>query len=71
MITDPAYFESYKRRAFAGENLSIGEKFRILESLYQEARQLGKFDDADVLEGLDDTIRLAAALNARVPGPDR
>ena len=66
MITDPSYFSSFKRRAHAGDRLSLEERYRILESLYEEARALGRFTEEDILDGLDDSIRLAAALNANV-----
>jgi len=71
MITDPEYFELFKRRALAREKLSVEEKFEILESLYREARQLGQFGDFEVPDHLEDTIRLAAALNAHVSSPPR
>jgi hypothetical protein len=68
VITDPSYFSSFERLSLAGKNLSLEEKYRILESLYDEARQLGSFGKNDLLLGLEDDVRLAAALNANVPG---
>jgi hypothetical protein len=68
MITDPQYFSSFKREALSRERLSLDYKYRILESLYDEARALGSFTDKDILLGLDDDIRLASALNSNVPG---
>jgi len=51
----------------ASDVLDLAKKFKILEALYREARQLGKFNDDDLLLGLDDTVRLAAALNGTLP----
>jgi len=43
VITDPPYFSAFKRLDFAKDHLSLGEKYSILESLYDEARMLGGF----------------------------
>jgi hypothetical protein len=48
----------------ADEGLNLEAKYRILESLYQEARHLGSFSERDILLGLEDDVRLAAVLNA-------
>ena len=56
---------------FARENLDLNQKYAILESLYREARELGKFDKDDLLIGLEDTIHLAAALNATLSSSSR
>ena len=71
MITNVALFASTKAHALAEEPLTLEDKYRILEALHQEARRLGHFQDADLLLGLDDVIRLAAALNANVSRPSR
>lgn len=69
MMKNPSDYASFKRRAIAGETLTLDEKYRILEALYEEARCLIMFGEADILLGLDDDIRLAAALNGHVPSP--
>lgn len=71
MITNTSYYASYKARALAEDKLTLEEKYRILEALYQEARSLGCFGESDLLLGLEDDIRLAAALNANVSNPPR
>ncbi len=71
MITNAALFASSKARALAEEPLTLEDKYRILEALHQEAQHLGHFKEADLLLGLDDVIRLAAALNANVSNPSR
>jgi len=71
MITDPAAYASFKARSLAEEVLDLDEKYRILEALYHEARQLGHFGQHDLLLGLEDDVRLAAALNANVSEASR
>jgi hypothetical protein len=71
MIKNASYYASFKARAIAQETLTLNEKYRILEALYEEARHLGRFGNDDVLLGLQDDIRLAAALNANVSNPPR
>jgi hypothetical protein len=69
MITNLAYYSSFKARSLAQEDLSLDQKYRILEGLYQEARELGSFSEDGLLLGLQDDIDLAAALNANVSSP--
>ncbi|MBP1732454.1 MAG: hypothetical protein H6Q55_2883 [Deltaproteobacteria bacterium] len=71
MIKNSSYYDSFKRRALAGETLTLDQKYKILEALYEEARRLGQFGNDDLLLGIQDDIRLAAALNANVSNPPR
>lgn len=68
MIKDPEYYARFKAGILAGDRLDLPQKYAILDALYHEARALGKFNETDLLLGLEDTIRLAAALNANLPG---
>jgi hypothetical protein len=71
MVKDPQYYSQFKTRSLASNPLDLQQKYAILESLYVEARELGKFGDNDRLLGLEDDIRLAAALNATLPSTPR
>ena len=71
MITDPSAYASFKRQTLADQALDLEEKYRILEALYQEARRLGSFTERDLSLGLEDDVRLAAALNANVSDAPR
>ena len=71
MITNPSVYARYKAQSLAEPRLDLAEKYRILEALYQEARHLGSFGEGDLLLGLHDDVRLAAALNANVSDPPR
>jgi hypothetical protein len=71
MITDPQYYSHFKFLSLASEQHDLRKKFAILESLYTEARQLEKFGKEDLLLGLDDTVRLAAALHGTLSRSSR
>ncbi len=71
MINNPAAFESFKRQSLARQELTLDEKYRILDALYEEARRLGRFGPSDILDGLEDDVQLAAKLNANVSSPPR
>jgi len=71
MIKDPEYHSRVKARLLASDSLDLAQKYAILESLYVEARGLGKFGSDDLLLGLEDDIRLAAALNATLSNTPR
>ena len=63
MITAGSYYSSFKARSLAEERLSLGEKYVILEGLYEHARSLGRFNERDIQLGLPDVVPLAASLN--------
>jgi hypothetical protein len=71
MIKDPQYHSRIKARLLASDTLDLAQKYAILESLYNEARELGMFSKDDLLLGLEDDIRLAAALNATLSNTPR
>jgi hypothetical protein len=71
MLKDPSYYSFHKRSSLSKDVLSLEEKFRILDAMYEEARQFGHFGKHDLLLGLEATIRLAAALTANVSIPPR
>lgn len=71
MIRDTKYYSRFKSRSLAATQEDLSKKFAVLESLYWEARQLGKFGKEDLLLGLEDSVRLAAALNGTLSGTSR
>lgn len=71
MIRDPEYYSRFKSRSLASAQDDLEKKFAILESLYREARALGKFGQEDLLLGLEDSVRLAAALNGTLSSTSR
>jgi hypothetical protein len=71
VITDPKYYARFKRSSLAKDDLSLEEKFTIVDALYNEARLLGHFDSRDILSGIEDVIRLAEKMNTNVSSPPR
>ena len=71
MIKDHEYYFRFKARMLASDSLDLEQKYAILESLYAEARKFGRFGEDDLLLGLEDDIRLAAALNATLSSTPR
>jgi hypothetical protein len=71
MMTDPKYYSQFRSLSLASERHDLRYKFALLESLYMEAPQLGKFGTEDLLLGLEDTVRLAAALNGTLSRSSR
>jgi hypothetical protein len=71
MITNPEKLAAFEAASRAKDKLTLKQKFAILDSLYQEARRMGHFTQADILQGIETDIRLAAALNTNVRIPPR
>ncbi len=62
MIRRTPLLDSFERSYLAGP-LDVGQRLRLMESLYQEARLLGVFPPANPLEGIDVDIRRSRILN--------
>ncbi len=65
MIHNERIFREWEDRWMAQDTLSLKQKFKILEGMYQEAKTLGIFPPKDPMEGLDLKIRTARELNVR------
>jgi hypothetical protein len=63
MIRDIARWEAFERDFNAKQNLDHAEKLRLLDGMYNLARKLVKFTAEDALDGLENTIHLAAVLH--------
>lgn len=68
MIRDARLFEEWESKWLAEHPLDLEAKLRLLDGMYELARQMGAFPPKDPLEGIDVDIRLARALNVR-PDP--
>ena len=66
VITNPEYYASRKIGLKASDNLTLDQKYAILDGLYREALLLGHFTKEDILLGIEDDIRLAALLHLNV-----
>ncbi len=71
MITDHKEVEKFEKEFGIKEPLTLSQKFALLDSLYNQARQLGHFTEQDLLDGLDDDVELARKLNINVSIPSR
>jgi len=61
-------FEAARARA---EKVDVERNCRILDALYEEAVMLGALPPKDPLEGIEDKIRLAHALNGIKSSPEQ
>jgi hypothetical protein len=63
MVKNSPLLADLERRLAAGEKADPSRNFRILDALYEEARDLGAFPLRDKLDGLDVDIRIARVVN--------
>lgn len=46
--------------------LTISQKFKILDGLFEEAKHLGHFDPRSISEGIEEDIKIARIMNENV-----
>jgi hypothetical protein len=63
MIKDSKKLREFEKKYTASRPIRVEENFRIVEALYMEARDLGVFPLKDPLDGIEDKIRMALAVN--------
>ena len=64
MIKDEQRWRQFKRELIRSQELTIEQKYKILNALLHEARALGVFPPKDPLEGIEIKIKLAKIINA-------
>ena len=69
MIRDIQYWNRWEEEFQRQEPVNVEQNFRVMDAMYEEARQLGVFPLSDPLEGLETDILYAKAIN--VPTPSR
>lgn len=67
MIRDIESWNRWEDEQRRLEPVNVEQNFRLMDAMYQEARQLGLFPPSDPLEGLETAILYAKAIN--VPNP--
>jgi hypothetical protein len=67
MISDTAYWNNWEDELQRRTPVNVEQNFRLMDAMYQEARQLGLIPPSDPLEGLEAVILYAKAIN--VPSP--
>jgi len=71
MITNPEIVRQAEMEYLRNEKLSVQQRFAILEGLYQLAVKAGHFRPEQILDGIENDIALAKALNTDVRIPPR
>lgn len=71
MIKNPEQLKRIEDELASREHLTLEQRFALLDGLYEEARLLGRFNESDMLDGVEDDFRLAFLLNAVVHDPSR
>ena len=71
MVKDAGFLAEFERADAVrhGRDLSYEQALRLFESLWQEARALGAFEDVDPWRGLAVDIEIARTLNSLPPIP--
>jgi len=69
MIRNPEKWEAWRRREISSTPVDYEHNFRLVDAMWREAYDLGKFPSPSWREDLEVKIRLARILN--VPGPTR
>jgi hypothetical protein len=69
VIKNPDEIRRFEEKFLLGENLSVRQRFAILEGLYELAVRFGHFTQEDIMEGIENDIWLAKALNTDVRIP--
>ncbi len=67
MMRRPELVALFEAELARREPLDHRRNLAVFEALFREARALGVLPGIDLLEGLDVDIRLARALNVRIP----
>ena len=63
MIRDVACWEAFERDLISKRKLDYAENLRLVDSMYDLARTLGKFTASDALDGIEKTLRVAKVIN--------
>ncbi len=69
MIKNYDEVRRFEEQYLREENLSVEQRFAILEGLYKLAVRFGHFKQEHILDGIEHDIRLAEALNTDVRIP--
>ncbi len=70
VIRDTEFWEAWEKEQIRREPVDYARNLRIADAMYEQARARGVLPLSDPLEGLDDKIRVAKALNVRLPTPE-
>ena len=63
MIKDPEYLKKFEDEQTANDDMTLEQKLKLLNSIYKFAVKLGTLPPDDLLEGLDNDIKVAKIIN--------
>lgn len=66
MVTNHHILQVFERELQRSEVLTLNEKYALLDGMYDLARHLGHFSSEHALDGIEQKIQLAKALNSIV-----
>jgi hypothetical protein len=66
MVTNPHLLDAFEREITRTNSLTLNQRFRILDGMYELARTFGHFSHDRVLEGIEHDIEMAKILNEYV-----
>jgi hypothetical protein len=71
MMTNPELVQQFEMEYLRNEELSVEQRFALLEGMYQMAVNAGHFRPEQILDGIENDIALARALSSNVRIPPR
>jgi hypothetical protein len=69
MISDTQYWNQWEDELRRNSPVNLEQNFRLMDAMYQQARESGLIPPSNPLEGLEAVILYAKAIN--VPSPSR
>jgi hypothetical protein len=63
MIQDYSRWHAFENTWIASQKPDHAQNLRLVDGMYELARELGQFKDEDALDGIEKNIRLVALLN--------
>ena len=66
MITNPHILEAFEQEIRRTENLTLAQKFSLLDGMYELACKFGHFRPDRDVHDIDHTVRLARIINSIV-----
>ena len=64
MVKNVKLLEKFERKRLKKDRLSLDKKYKILDAMYEEAVQLGKFSDKNRLSHLKTLIKVTKIIHS-------
>jgi len=66
MVKNPQMVDAFEKESLRSENLTLDQKYHILDSMYTHAKEMGAIEKSATLEDIDGDIELARILHLDV-----